>query len=754
MGNRAKEIRRKNSSSAPTAEEKTGGSDRQRKSGRRNSLQFSGRENPSVNDLPLSPQNLIYLQRTIGNRAVGRLLQAKLEISQPGDEYEREADQVAEQVLRMPDHETTDLSQAVGDRIQRFIPEPGDELQRQTTEEEQRKRPEEDKVQRKEANAANLVLRQGLPEEEKRKRPEEGGVQMKQDSALDQGMSPEEDPRKRLEETVQPKEQAGEATTSLSSVETQMESLSGGGEPLPGTVRSYFESRFGQDFGDVRVHQGGQAAETARAINAKAYTRDKDIVFGAGEYSPDTDAGKKLLAHELTHVVQQGKGRLRKPFKAEGNLRHSDRQSGGQQVFRQGLLNAGEEVAAINFNNARYDERSIRVIQIITGAAVDGQFGRLSAEAVAAFQNANGLGVDGKVGELTLNVMVTNRAAAGLHEHAIQLVIDLFNLNVTRDTLTVHFDPALAVAGATTFESGNLRVIRVGTPAFTSAADLRAAIVAQLTAPAPAPAAVGPRPAHLTNAAELEAIQFNRIRFTDRRSVLAIQGLVGTRLDGVIGRDTVERIAEFQNVNGLTVDGKVGDGETLPVMVNQLIAANNQNAAIRLIVDFYNIRDDGNLLDVFFDPGVAANASTDFRPNEPVRVRVGPSGMAQPFPGIVHTIAHEFEHVRRLKQGIVSAATHEFLGEAIEILSQGMREEDLEALAPGTPGFVAGFADDAGRALTNWNAMPLADQQRFRNRFIEVRQRVRDRIAAGTAAQQALHATLLANYNAVVLPPP
>ena len=125
-------------------------------------------------------------------------------------------------------------------------------------------------------------------------------------------------------------------------------------------------------------------------------------------------------------------------------------------------------------------------------------------------------------------------------------------------------------------------------------------------------------------------------------------------------------------------------------------------------------------------------------------MRVGPSGLAQPFPGIVHTIAHEYEHVRRLKEGIADRNTNEFLGEAIEILSEGMREEDLETLAPAAAGFVAGFANDADRALVNWNAMPLADQRTFRNRFIAVRQRVRDRIAAGTPAQQALHAPLLA----------
>jgi hypothetical protein len=157
---------------------------------------------------------------------------------------------------------------------------------------------------------------------------------------------------------------------------------------------------------------------------------------------------------------------------------------------------------------------------------------------------------------------------------------------------------------------------------------------------------------------------------------------------------------------------------------------------------------------VFFDPGLASNADTDFRPDEPVRVRIGPNPLARPFPDMVHTIAHEYEHVRRLKEGIADRNTQEFLGEAIEILSVGMREEALETLAPGTPGFVAGFARDANRGLTNWNAMPLADRRTFRDRFIAVRQRVRDRIAAGTPAQQALHAPLLAGYNAVVLPPP
>ena len=64
------------------------------------------------------------------------------------------------------------------------------------------------------------------------------------------------------------------------------------------------------DFSPVRLHQTSEAAQSARALNARAYTRGNDVVFGAGQYSPQTEEGRKLLAHELTHVVQQRGGNL------------------------------------------------------------------------------------------------------------------------------------------------------------------------------------------------------------------------------------------------------------------------------------------------------------------------------------------------------------------------------------------------------------------------------------------------------------
>lgn len=77
------------------------------------------------------------------------------------------------------------------------------------------------------------------------------------------------------------------------------------GRPLDAETRAFMEPRFGYDFSDVRVHAGGQAARSARSVKAQAYAVGNDLVFGAGQYAPETTVGKKLLAHELTHVVQQ-----------------------------------------------------------------------------------------------------------------------------------------------------------------------------------------------------------------------------------------------------------------------------------------------------------------------------------------------------------------------------------------------------------------------------------------------------------------
>ncbi|MGI8800936.1 MAG: eCIS core domain-containing protein [Solirubrobacteraceae bacterium] len=81
-----------------------------------------------------------------------------------------------------------------------------------------------------------------------------------------------------------------------------------GGRPLPGAVRADMESRLGHDFSDVRVHTDPVAAVAARSIDARAFTAGRDIAFAPGQFAPSTPTGRQMLAHELTHVVQQRSG--------------------------------------------------------------------------------------------------------------------------------------------------------------------------------------------------------------------------------------------------------------------------------------------------------------------------------------------------------------------------------------------------------------------------------------------------------------
>ena len=82
--------------------------------------------------------------------------------------------------------------------------------------------------------------------------------------------------------------------------------LRGPGQPLDGATRGWMEERFNADFGEVRVHTDARADRSARALNASAYTVGRNIVFGRSQYAPTTNDGRKLIAHELTHVIQQG----------------------------------------------------------------------------------------------------------------------------------------------------------------------------------------------------------------------------------------------------------------------------------------------------------------------------------------------------------------------------------------------------------------------------------------------------------------
>jgi len=249
--------------------------------------------------------------RTIGNQAVQRLiksgaLQAKLKIGQPGDRYEQEADRVAEQVMQMPEP-----------RVQRQPIEEEEEEQIQTKQvteqitplvQRQVEEEEEEQVQTKPVTGqiAPLVQRQVVEEEEEQ-------VQTKpvtgQFTPLVQRQDEEEEELRKQpieeEEDLQAKTTSGRIPGVQPNIESNIQSLKGGGQPLSENDRAFFESRFGRDFSQVRVHADTQAAETARGMNARAFTVGNNVVFGGDESQLASSSSQHLLAHELVHVVQQ-----------------------------------------------------------------------------------------------------------------------------------------------------------------------------------------------------------------------------------------------------------------------------------------------------------------------------------------------------------------------------------------------------------------------------------------------------------------
>lgn len=223
---------------------------------------------------PTAIHPLLRLQQTVGNQAVGRLTQTKLKVGQPGDQCEQEADRVADAVMR--------------------IPEP--QVQRQVDDEE------EEQLQTKPlaAQITPVAQRQVTGEEE-----EEEPVRAKLQATEPPVIQRQEAAAEEEEEALQTKTVSGGTANVMSGMGSHISDIGGDGQPLPGSVRAFFEPRFGFDFSQVRVHTGADASMSARAVNAQAYTLGRDIVFGSRRYAPETTAGKRLLAHELIHVVQQ-----------------------------------------------------------------------------------------------------------------------------------------------------------------------------------------------------------------------------------------------------------------------------------------------------------------------------------------------------------------------------------------------------------------------------------------------------------------
>ncbi len=123
--------------------------------------------------------------------------------------------------------------------------------------------------------------------------------------------------------------------------------LNSPGQPLEGATRAFMELRFGYDFRQVRVHNDDRSAASARAINAEAYTAGTHTAFAAGRYAPDLPAGRRLLAHELAHVVQQSGGGAQVVRRYEAGEHTQFGQTGSEL---NGLINAPQAIYTVGKN--------------------------------------------------------------------------------------------------------------------------------------------------------------------------------------------------------------------------------------------------------------------------------------------------------------------------------------------------------------------------------------------------------------------
>jgi hypothetical protein len=206
--------------------------------------------------------------------------QAKLTVSHPADSAEKEADRVADAVMQMPASQP-----ATG-------------------------RQEDPAVQR----ACAACTQPETKEPGDRATEEEKEVQRAVDGhALDRVTEEDDEVKRAVEEKDDEKLQAKSHSDGVPQVtpelDAQIHNVQGSGAPLARETRTFFEPRLGADLSNVRVNTSSQASSVARQLNARAFTVGNNITFGAGQYQPSSNDGKRLIAHELTHVIQQGGAR-------------------------------------------------------------------------------------------------------------------------------------------------------------------------------------------------------------------------------------------------------------------------------------------------------------------------------------------------------------------------------------------------------------------------------------------------------------
>jgi hypothetical protein len=258
-------------------------------------------------------------------------IQAKLTVGQPGDRFEQQANRVADKVVnghnlainRKSNGQGTQLHEEDGVHLQEEeeelqMQEGEEEVQMQKEEEEPIQMQEEEELVQPREEEEEVQTQEEEEEQVQQQEEEEEPIQMQEEEELVQPQEEEEvQTQEEEEEPIQMQEEdelqmkSGNGKPRMSDdLSQQISSAAGRGSSLPASTQSEMSDSIGYDFSDVKVHTGPESVQMNKAMGAQAFTHGNDVFFNSGKFNPESTNGKHLLAHELTHVVQQGKGRV------------------------------------------------------------------------------------------------------------------------------------------------------------------------------------------------------------------------------------------------------------------------------------------------------------------------------------------------------------------------------------------------------------------------------------------------------------
>jgi hypothetical protein len=220
-------------------------------------------------------------------------IQAKLSIGKPNDHYEKEADAMADKVVQKLDNRAPKLQQKAISPVGPVTPIGQNNIKTAPPAEEKLQKKDEKEVPDNEEKLQKKPIFESRSDSSD---DDDKNVQRKEDGDG---------------EAIQSKPDSATASQATPAIESSLNSSKGSGNPLPAHTRSEMESSFDSDFSSVRIHDNSKAAHLSKELNAQAFTHGNDIYFNSGKYDTSSSSGKHLLAHELTHTIQQS-GRVQK----------------------------------------------------------------------------------------------------------------------------------------------------------------------------------------------------------------------------------------------------------------------------------------------------------------------------------------------------------------------------------------------------------------------------------------------------------